>query len=271
MDNKFVLSHSFNEVVFENRNKRYGAYEIRRKYGRYAIIAAAAAIAFFTGGSLTWAGMVNEDETHRLHVIDVDVNDIPPIGTPTEQEKKEEEKIDQPKDEHVESAAEKGPKSAEITSDIDITKEDVTPPPSHLDAGKDPNGTPGGTGTGPKKDGDCVGCQPPIDSTPPKPVIIEWSNNPPTCDGLDAYLSTNIRYPDMCRETGVEGTVFVQFIVDTKGNYRDVEVVKGAHPSLNAEALRVMKSMPKWTPAKDDNGNLVEYRMRKPIRFMLAK
>ena len=42
MDNKFVLSHSFNEVVFENRNKRYGAYEIRRKYGRYAIIAAAA-------------------------------------------------------------------------------------------------------------------------------------------------------------------------------------------------------------------------------------
>lgn len=271
MDNKFVLSHSFNEVVFENRNKRYGAYEIRRKYGRYAIIAAAAAIAFFTGGSLTWAGMVNEDDSHKLRVISIDVNDIPPIGTPAEEEKKQEEKFEQPKEDHIESAADQGPKSAEITSDIDITKDDVTPPPSHLDAGKDPNGTPGGTGTGPKKDGDCIGCQPPIDSTPTKPVIIEWSNNPPTCDALDSYLSTNIRYPDMCRETGIEGTVFVQFIVDTKGNYRDVEVVKGAHPSLNAEALRVMKTMPKWTPAKDDNGNLVEYRMRKPIRFVLAK
>ena len=96
-----------------------------------------------------------------------------------------------------------------------------------------------------------------------------WAPWPPTCDGLDEHLTNNIRYPQSCKEMGIEGTVYIEFIVDTKGDYRDVHVLKGPHPAMNAEALRVMSFMPKWTPAKDDNGNTVEFLMRKPIKFQL--
>lgn len=271
MDNKFVLSQSFNDIVFENRHKKYGAYEIRRKYTRYAMLAGVCAILFFTCGSLTWAYVQKPDKPHRVAVTPIDLNQIPDLGDPTLPKKDEPEKPKPEPDQPKTTAADLGPKTANITSDIDITPDDVTPPPGNLDAGKDPNGIAGGIGTGTPEPGDCLDCPRVDTASPPAIKIVEWSNHPPTCEGLDDHLTNNIRYPEICREQGIEGTVYVQFIVDTKGNYRDVQVVKGVHPALNKEALRVMSAMPQWTPAKDDNGELVEYIMRKPIRFQLAR
>lgn len=265
MDNKFVLSQSFNDLVFEKRNKKYGAYDIRRKYGRFALLAGACAILFFTTGSLTWAYVQTPEKEHNFKIVDVNIT--PPVIQPLEN--KDEVKPEVPKPvvpQQATSAAELGPKTPDMTSDVNIV-DDATPPPSNLDAGKDPNGIVGGIGSGPEKKGDSVV----VIADPPRPTIVEWSNHPPTCAGLDTYLAQNIRYPDICREQGIEGTVYVQFIVDTKGDYRDVQVVKGPHPAMNKEALRVMSTMPKWTPATDDNGVLVEYIMRKPIRFELTK
>ena len=266
MDNKFVLSQSFNDLVFEKRNKRYGAYDIRRKYGRFALLAGACAILFFTTGSLTWAYVQQPDKERNFTIVDMDIT--PPVIQPIENKDEVKPQVDQPKVDPVTSAAELGPKTQQLTTEITITEDpNDQAPPSNLDAGKDPGGVAGGTGTGTETTTR-------VDSgttTPPPTKIIEWSNHPPTCPTLDAYLAQNIRYPDICREQGIEGTVYVQFIVDTKGDYRDVQVVKGPHPAMNKEALRVMSTMPKWTPATDDNGVLVDYIMRKPIRFELSK
>lgn len=263
MDNKFVLSPSFNEVVFEKRNKKYGAYDIRRKYTRYAVLAGACAIFFFTCGSLTWAYVQSPEASRDVKITEF-VLSPDPVLPKVDDPKKDEVKPEEPKQE-LHNAAALGPKTPDITSNLAIVEETPEVPPSNLFAGMRPDGDSAGTGVGPKMD---TIVKDPVVSVAVQRVI-EWSNNPPTCAELDAFLAANIRYPQMCRENGIEGTVYVQFIVDTKGDYRDVQVVKGPHPALNKEALRVMSIMPKWTPAKDDNGVLVDYLMRKPIRFQL--
>lgn len=268
MDNKFVLSESFNDIVFEKRNKKYGAYDIRRKYTRYAVIAGAAAILFFTCGSITWAFINAAEDGNRYAIHDFQIAPDPVIPPIVDKEK---DNVETPKPKEippVTSAAELGPKTQTLTNVINIVDDSAEVPPSNLMAGMDPKGLKGGTGTGPvdttKATEPCPDCD-----LPPVPVIVEWAAFPPTCEGLDIHLQQNIKYPQICKEMGIEGTVYVEFIVDTKGNYRDVKVLKGPHPALNAEALRVMSKMPAWTPAKDDKGTLVEFIMRKPIRFQL--
>ena len=263
MDNKFVLSQSFNDIVFEKRNKKYGAYQIRRTYTRYALLAGVAAILFFTGGTFTWAYVQDADDVPKYEVRIVDVTDIKEYG-----ETKQPEKHIQPKQNEVQTQAEKGPKTNVLTEKLNIVDDPNDAPPGDVIA-KDPKGEIGATGPGnPLPPGDCLDC-PKVDTTPVVIKIKDWTPFPPTCDDLDSYITKNIRYPEMCRQEGIEGTVYVEFIVDTKGGYRDVHVVKGANPALNKEALRVMMSMPQWTPAKDADGTLVDYIMRKPIRFSL--
>lgn len=264
MDNKFVLSQSFNEIVFEKRNKKYGAYEIRRTYGRYMLIAGAAATLFLTSATFTWAFVQSNEVQPRVMVQEIDLTDMKDYG-----EKDVEQPKVKPKSEIL-NPPPQGPKAAAMTSDVEIVPETPELPPSNIAAGTDPNGTPGGTGNTIPNSGECLDC-PMVDTIVPPMKIVEWSLYPPTCEALDEHIKRNIHYPEMCRETGVEGTVYVEFIVDSKGGYRDVKVLQGPHPALNKEALRVMSNMPAWTPAKDDKGNIVEYIMRKPIRFTLAK
>lgn len=266
MDNKFVLSESFNDIVFEKRNKKYGAYQIRRTYGRYMLVAGAAAIFFLSSAAFTWA-YVQDDAPVMVSITEVDLTDIKTYGDP---KLPKEEKKSLP--ETPVTPPEKGAKMPEPSDKLAVVEEPEVPP-SSIDVPKtDPNGIIGGTGQVINKTGgDCVDCPPLVDTTKVVMTIVEWSMYPPTCDGLDEHIKKNIRYPDMCRELGIEGTVYVEFIVDSKGGYRDVKVLRGPHAALNKEALRVMNTMPSWTPAKDEKGNVVEYIMRKPIRFSLTK
>lgn len=91
--------------------------------------------------------------------------------------------------------------------------------------------------------------------------------------GMDAfmnYLRKNIHFPAMEREAGIQGTVFVAFTVEADGSITNVRTVKGVAggPSLSKEAERVIKQMPKWSPAKK-NGRAVAFESVIPIRFML--
>lgn len=85
---------------------------------------------------------------------------------------------------------------------------------------------------------------------------------------LLAYLQKNIRYPNDAREQGIQGKVFLSFVVDEAGRVKDVDVKKGVHPSLDKEALRVVKAMPLWKPGKHE-GKPVAVRFTLPISFKL--
>ena len=85
---------------------------------------------------------------------------------------------------------------------------------------------------------------------------------------LMKYLATNIQYPEIAKRKGIDGTVYVKFIINTDGSIGDVKVVKGKEKHLDAEAKRVIESMPKWIPGKQRNRPVrVQYTI--PIRYTL--
>ena len=85
-------------------------------------------------------------------------------------------------------------------------------------------------------------------------------------DGLVKYLSENIKYPKKALKNGVTGKVFVQFVIDKTGKVTNVVAVRGVEKSLDKEAVRVIKSMPKWKPGMKD-GNPVKIKYTIPINF----
>lgn len=85
---------------------------------------------------------------------------------------------------------------------------------------------------------------------------------------LFKFLGENINYPRICVENGVQGKVFVQFIVAEDGSISNIEIAGGANPYLDAEAMRVIALMPKWNPGKQRN-KPVKVGMRLPVTFKL--
>ena len=94
-------------------------------------------------------------------------------------------------------------------------------------------------------------------------------NGSPPEQAFRDYIIQNLRYPQLAIDNGIDGKVFVQFVVDQKGNVVDVQVVRSADPSLENEALRLIKSTSgMWNPGKQ-HGNTVKVRYTFPITFKL--
>ncbi len=99
-------------------------------------------------------------------------------------------------------------------------------------------------------------------------VVEKMPEFPGGEEAMKRYLSRNIRYPLIAQENGIQGRVICQFVVNADGKIVDVEVVRGVEASLDAEAVRVIKSMPAWTPGKQ-GGKSVRVKYTLPIRFKL--
>lgn len=82
------------------------------------------------------------------------------------------------------------------------------------------------------------------------------------------YIMENIKYPKQIMEEGIQGRVTVSFIVEKDGRVSNVRLLRSVQPSLDKEAIRVVKSMPKWTPGKQ-NGKPVRVRFNLPVMFKL--
>ena len=102
--------------------------------------------------------------------------------------------------------------------------------------------------------------------------VYEVCEQMPTFPGGDAalmkYLSENVKYPALAIKAQEQGRVVVSFTVEKDGAISDVKVARSVTPSLDAEAVRVVKAMPKWTPGKQD-GQLVRVRYNVPVSFKL--
>jgi protein TonB len=85
---------------------------------------------------------------------------------------------------------------------------------------------------------------------------------------LFEYLGKETKFPPMARDAGIQGTVFVRFVVYEDGAIKDVTVVRSVHPALDEEAIRVIKAMPKWKPGKQ-RGKPVRVQYNLPIKFIL--
>ena len=108
----------------------------------------------------------------------------------------------------------------------------------------------------------------PVNSNRVYDVVEQMPSFPGGISGLMTYLNQNIRYPAEAQEICVQGRVVVRFVVEKDGHISDVTVLRSVEPSLDKEAIRVVKNMPRWTPGKQ-GGEPVRVRFTVPVSFRL--
>lgn len=97
----------------------------------------------------------------------------------------------------------------------------------------------------------------------------EESQYPGGVKKMKTYLARNIQYPEVAMQNGDQGKVFVEFVVEKDGSLSNVKVLRGVSKEIDAEAIRVIEAMPKWTPAVHKK-KYVRSRARLPINFILV-
>ena len=107
-----------------------------------------------------------------------------------------------------------------------------------------------------------------IDSNKILTFVQDPASFPAGVEAMMAFISKNITYPESAKEKGVQGRVFVQFVINKNGSICDIKVMKGVSAELNNEAISVIKKMPNWIPGKN-NGEAVRSRATLPIYFKL--
>ena len=108
----------------------------------------------------------------------------------------------------------------------------------------------------------------PVEETKVFEVVEQMPSFPGGDAALMAYLRDNMKYPVVAAENGVQGRVVVSFVVERDGSITDVKVARSVDPSLDREAVRVVKSMPHWIPGKQ-NGSAVRVKYNVPVSFKL--
>ena len=99
-------------------------------------------------------------------------------------------------------------------------------------------------------------------------VVEDQPQFPGGEEARQRFLEENLRYPQMAREAGIQGTVFVTFVVETDGSVTDVQVLRGIGGGCDQEAVRVVEMMPRWEPGRQ-RGQPVRVQFNMPIRFRL--
>ncbi|MCR9172474.1 MAG: energy transducer TonB [bacterium] len=89
-------------------------------------------------------------------------------------------------------------------------------------------------------------------------------------DAMDAFIKENMNYPEIAKNSGTQGRVYLEFVVGNDGAISQVRVMLGVSPELDREAKRIIRSMPKWKPG-EANGKPVHTRYRLPIAFRLSE
>lgn len=100
-------------------------------------------------------------------------------------------------------------------------------------------------------------------------VVEESPSFPGGDEARIRFLTENIKYPQIARESSIQGTVYVTFVVEKNGNVTDVRILRGIGGGCDEEAVRVIKAMPKWNPGKQ-RGKPVRVQFNMPIKFTLA-
>ena len=269
-----ILSADVLDIIFEGRNKDYGAYELRKSYNKRLVVSlatVAALILLLFIGYIISNILENNKAKNDVVVQDVQLEEIkqeekkeepppPPPPKPPEPPKVEMAKFTPPKivkDEEVKEE-EKPPEVEKLEetkigtmNQEGVKDEGIVAPPAD-DAGK-------GVVEAPRKEDEDW------DKTFTK-VEIE-SEYPGGAAAWQRYLNRSLRYPQEAIDNEVQGPVVVQFIVDKEGTVSDVEAISGPQ-ELRAEAVRVIKKSGKWTPAVQ-NGRQVKSYKKQPIVFRL--
>lgn len=253
---------AFDEILFEHRNKNYGAYVLRRSYKRHLLIASAVGLVFFLAIVFfddihKWIkGEKELDTTKPYHVVPVDLMNPEVIKVPEPPKEEPPSRESQTK-----PPPEKKPKPPrQVTANT---------PVKVVEKNEDPVIIADSTTKGATTPGDSIKNQ-----IPPKKDTIaqETRRVPPSYfndeQAIYAYLLRNVVYPQAAREKLIQGTVVVSLYIDTLGHVESPAIVSGIGYGCDEETLRVIGNMPSWTPGKI-NGRPARMKVTLPVRFRL--
>jgi periplasmic protein TonB len=251
---------SWDEMVFENRNKEYGAYVLRQDYSRGVAVGLIIVFVLMTL-ALSYsriAELFGGKEVSELvapkKLVYTELSAPPPIDKP----KPPPPQIQLPKLQKVikfvppkvvkEQVVEEVPTIQEIklnetaAVEVDGSTDVVFDEPVQEVVAADEN-----------------------------EIFTVVEQNPDYPGGYDAmmnFIRSNMVYPPAARRLGIEGTVYVSFVVNKTGTISDVQILRGISKECDQEAIRVVSKMPNWLPGKQ-NGHLVNVRFTLPLKFRL--
>jgi protein TonB len=259
------LKQRWEDIVFEARNKDYGAYFLRREYSKHVVLGciitlASIGVIFAAPYLVEWIkGQQQQEAAPTRTVKYTDLAPPPPIQNTPPPPRVE---IPPPVKTIIKYLPPK-------VTDKEIVEEEPMPTVEEIkqnDVGNE----------------DIIGTGDVVFEEPVEEVVEDKGNadqiftvveQMPEFEGgqeaMMKFIYKNVKYPSAARRMGIEGTVFVGFVVDSEGKINDVKTVKGISAECDKEAERVIKMMPPWKAGKQ-NGKAVKVRFVLPIKFKLA-
>ncbi len=263
---------SFNEIVFERRNKNYGAFQLRKEQDSnllagffitstaLALIVGCIYITYLRQAPGVFETTFKDLNERVLEIInpetpeipkdfppkknimplagrkEINKDDLPPV--PDTDAKKEEKKVEQ----------KENPDTLAYNSQGQGDKGEILP-----------------------SEGNESGSEKGVGSVS-KPGITDFAEIMPEFPGgiekMYSYLGKNLRYPQRLRTDRIGGTVFVAFVVNSEGKIGDIEILQTPDPGFNDEVIRVISKMPVWKPGLQ-SGQPVSVRFRMPVKFTI--
>lgn len=250
--------YDFDEIVFSDRNKEYGAYLLRKKYSKYVVISLFLGIMFMSSAVITPyinARALKNLSKHSERQVEIRMEDLdqpvdqvtpPPPPPPPPADVVQQQKYIPPQvvdtvkpeeDNQLMTAdqAQTEVQDVEVVEVVQEVKEEV-----------------------------------PEEITEPEPFLsVEEMPEPPGgMQGLYRYIAENTRYPTIALENNIQGKVIVQFVVTSKGTLDQISIFKGVDPELDSEALRVVNTFPVFKPGRQA-GRPVPVWVKVYINFQL--
>ena len=274
-----LISNEWSDMMFEHRNKEYGAYVLRRQTGRRNVISMIAVLLLFAAVMVFMIAKNAYEAYQKEHAV---MDQVTELSALTQQKKKEAkvERKEIPVRQEQQQVVEKVKSSVKFTAPV-IKKDDEVKPEDELKSQDEIMNSKVAVGAlnvvGNDENGEVLKAKEVIATEPVKPkeeenkvfdVVEQMPSYPGGMGALMQYLSSHIKYPAIAEENGIQGRVICTFVVERDGSITDVRIAKSVDPSLDKEAMRVVSSMPKWIPGKQ-NGSAVRVKYTLPVTFRL--
>lgn len=255
-----IMASPFEDILFENKNKEYGAYDIRKKYDKHIKIALALALTFFLLLILTPKIIELLTPKEEMPEI-VETNTVVEMTAPPPMD----ETLPPPPEieiPQIETIKFVPPVVVEkVTKEEKIHTVEEVKEAANIGI-KD-------------QEGEKVVITEPVkefikveEKEEPLTFVEQMPSFPDGDAALQKFIAENIRYPQQGIEFGLQGTVWVQFTVGKDGKISDPKVIKSLKGGFDEEAIRVVKMLPPWKPGKQ-NGREVPVYVKLPIKFTL--
>lgn len=281
-----LTSKEWRDLVFEGKNQEFGAYQLRKSSDKrhnlamlYVLIglAVVAAILFSLNMYNDYRAEIEaaeaKERAEKMSAAQLaQMEEVEEVEEDVEEQRFEQPEIEVPQEVLA---------TVQVTQIAIVDAEEVKNEVMDMEAQQEDNTARGVVNQEGSDDADkfqAVAEQVVVKEPEPEPVkeeeifvaVEQQPEFPGGTAALMKWLGNNVRYPQMALENGISGRVIVKFVVEKDGSVSGVTLVRGVDKDLDREAIRVVKSMPKWQPGKN-NGQAVRCYFNLPVNFKLAE